>query len=173
MLLCLPNRAQSLISVTKCDSISIVNKILFKDYFSFIFEKKGCQSNISDKYFIELPIEFSDTLDIVKSLLYLEGDARLLCFSITNHSVIASKLYTERNDLSIQVFALYLIWQLIFDDFDNCPYPVLLNVNTKETETISGLIVKDAFVFYKKWFEENKNNLRNKKPLDNTYIKWW
>ena len=75
--------------------------------------------------------------------------------------------------MSVQVFALYIIWQLIFDDFDNYPYPVLLNRKTGEIETISGIIVKDAFAFYKKWFEKNKKNLQNKKPFDNTYIKWW
>jgi hypothetical protein len=173
MFSCIPNKAQSLINITKCENISVVNKVLFQDYFSFKLNTKECTSTFSDKYFIEIPVEFSDTSGVVKSLLELEGDDRLLCFPVTTHSVIASKLYSGKKDLSVQVFALYLIWQLVFNDFDNCPYPVLLNNNTREAETVSGSIVKDAFVFYKKWFEENANNLKNKNPFDNTYIKWW
>ncbi|MBD8388706.1 hypothetical protein [Dysgonomonas sp. BGC7] len=126
--------------------------------------------DIIEKYYIHLPQIFKDTIQIISELLELEGDDRLLCIPITCNSDISSTFFTGKNELSVQVYALYLIWGIYFDYRTTAAWPVLTKDGYKAT--INGEIVKEAFESYRIWFRENKSNLNKRKPLDYCNVQW-
>ena len=121
---------------------------------------------------------FQDTIQVIKELLELEGDTRVAATPLLSRSTISSTLYWgSKKPLSIQVYALFVIWGLLYDYQYTAAYSVLrTNIDGERTEeTFDGEIVEKAFASYKKWFEDgqgNLNRLRNRKPLVDTRISW-
>jgi len=180
--------AQQYVHVIKCDSITgesqSIPALSGDKYLHMAMPLPGEELKLpsqeevkklrAGKYYINIS-DLKDTLQVVKELLELEGDTRVLCVPI-RHSRISSSLYSGvGKDLSVQVYALYIIWGLFFDYQYHAPFPVLSGRVDGEREkvTTSGPLVEAAFTAYKKWFEENQDNLRKEHPfVNNTKVGW-
>lgn len=131
---------------------------------------KTNSDNLAEKYYINISNVINDTVQIISELLKLEGDERLLCIPITCNSDISSTFFTQKVELSVQVYALYLIWGFYFDYRTTAAWPVLTKHG--RNATIKGDIIRDAFKSYQIWFRSNMHKLNQKKPLDYSDVTW-
>lgn len=135
-------------------------------------------TNLKEKYQIKIEGDIEDTLLLIEQLLTLENDIRINCIPIMGYCSTCSTLYTGDNELySIQVSALFHISYLINKGFQNSPYPVLINRETRKEETIYGEGIRTAFKLYKEWLlyakEKGLNVARANSPLANSCINWY
>jgi hypothetical protein len=126
-------------------------------------------------------LEISDTIDklkLIRNLLEFEGDNRILKISPqTIHNPLSSRHYTgELKSCSVQVYALFLINYIYYDNFWYSSFPVLINKWTKNEQAIEGLMVRKVFKKYKRWYKRisKERNFSNKlSPLKGSFIRWY
>ena len=164
-LFCTINLKAQSIRVIKCNTENITSL----PQYLFMKSKIDSTNNLKEYYRIEI-LDSSDTIQLVNDLLKLEGDTRLLCMPILCNSDVSSSLYMGKQELSVQVYALYLIWGLYFDYKATAGWAVL--TENGQQETVKGEIVKQAFTSYKKWFKNNSSDLKKNKPLDYCNVRW-
>jgi hypothetical protein len=127
-----------------------------------------------------------DTIKVIEELLSYEDDDRLCSTLISSYNEVgqcSSNLYLGiEKRYSIQVEALYIINQIVFEEpciFHYMSNPVLKDLKTGNLQSIRGEIIVKAYQSYKKWFEKVKNSSlqeilrKNEFPLDNSGIIWY
>jgi hypothetical protein len=133
---------------------------------------------------IAYPFAFPENIDTVKAigdLLKFKGDTRLCVFSITNYNPARSQIYLgEHKNYSIQVEALFIINQLIYDKpFNYASYPVLVDVKTGENYSLLGKAIGNAFKAYRQWYRKiHRHGIEYARkgrimPLDNSKARWY
>ena len=147
-------------------------------YFKILCAKKDSSDILKAPSFCFKNI---DTIEAIKDLLAYQGDLRINYIPVVNYDLEQSRIYWGKcRNYSIQVEALFLINQLIFDHpYHYSSYPVLVKRDTNEESSISGDIVCKAFAEYRKWYEQMKKigiyKIKTEKimPLDNSGISWY
>lgn len=122
-----------------------------------------------------------DTLKAIDELLKLKGDTRLCVFPIANYNPLRSQIYLgENKTYSIQVEALFIVNQLVYDEpFNYASYPVLVDLKTDNDCSLSGNTIKEAFKAYKKWYRKLQRHgieyatKESIMPLDNATVRWY
>ncbi len=189
--------SQKYVHVVECDSIPEGGQTIFALSADRILPQITPSSNLEgelelsikkdekeineDKYYIYVS-SFNDTIQVIKELLNLEGDNRMLCIPVTSHSSTpsTSNFLDERESVSVQVYALYMIWGLFFDYEYNAAYPVLMEHPLRGKQAtlaaVSGKSVEEkAFALYRKWLKNGKGKterLRKNDPLEGSNVKW-
>ncbi len=136
---------------------------------------------LSPTYPLPLSSFHIDTIKAIKELLALKGDQRICAIPVNNYNPMRSQIYLgSHKNYSIQVEALFIINQLVFNDkFKYSSYPILVNKESHAEETISGKTISEAFKAYSRWYEMLKkmgiSNIVSKRimPLDGSNIRWY
>lgn len=168
------------IQVRETDNYFLVKDIYKgKTFDIFILDKPSMFYNYGNKF-----NDFTDKekIEIIEKLLQLKGDHRILNSPVMVYNSEISQLYTgNEQKISIQVEALFLINQIYLEeDFKyDSPYPVILDMENNETQTLNGEIIDRAYMSYMNWFQEVKRmGLKESKekeilPLDNSGLRWY
>lgn len=122
-----------------------------------------------------------DTIEAIRELLSMKGDTRICALPIMSYNPLKSQVYIDTNkDYSVQVEALFIINQLIFEKpFYYSSYPVLANKIDGSVASISGAVIETAFEAYCRWYKKLKKigikqvKYRKIMPLDGSGVRWY